>query len=371
MGGRVTRWYRSIWVSFIGIVSLVSLPWIFFVNFHIQDQESHAKGTDQSRNIDTVDVLYGLKGTSASLYDAWEVSLKSVLLNAPLDLNIRIHILCSEDAYINVLGRIKKAGLAGTLWRNEITLVIHNVGSHETLWQQFLTEKMGNFTSHRITLGGYYRLLAYKILGPLNIGPTIYMDTDVVVLANLNDLVKNFDNSKVFQGSAKSFCSGFVVINMRIFHKFWDIVNANKPKKLITSDQDIMEEVRQSFPELYGQLPSEWDRNLGNGYRAEPQKILAEDTGAGMLHYQGGSSRSVDKNYYEDGFQYICDRRPNCRSSEESREMVSKSWGLGDFYTRITWKWVFHLGRSKISFGKKGFELNIADKPGARAPVVS
>jgi hypothetical protein len=78
----------------------------------------------------------------------------------------------------------------------------------------------------RVSLDGHYRLLAYKILGPLDVGPTLNMDTDVVVIANLNALIVNMDDTKLFQGSPIFFCSGFTVessisLGRRLINLIW------------------------------------------------------------------------------------------------------------------------------------------------------
>ena len=307
---------------------------------------------------ETFHVLYGMMGTTASLYDAWEVSLKSVLVNAPTDANMQVHVICSQDAHDAVKEKIKGAELEHSRWRNQITITTYNVEAYNQDWREFLRSKMRHDQLYdRISLGGYYRLLAYKILAPLNIGPTLYMDTDVVVLANLNDLIKNVDDTKIFQGSSTSFCSGFTVINMRKFHEFWDKVD--KLEQVPVVDQDIMLEVLTQFPDTYGALPLEWDRNLGNGYRRRPHKILNHKEAAGMLHYQGGSGRHDGQNYFTYGFEIFCDRSPVCRDNKEFRQMVARSWGLGDFYTRLTWKWAKYFGKSAIALDQEGFKLQV------------
>ena len=321
--------------------------------------------TTNSTTKETLHVLFGMMGTTASLYDAWEVSLKSVLMNAPIDTDMQVHVVCSQDAYDSVQIKIKEAELEGSPWRNQITISLYNVEAYNQDWTEFLRKKMRHDQLYeRISLGGYYRLLAYQILAPLNIGPTLYMDTDAIVLTNLNELIRKMDDTKVFQGSSKSFCSGFIVMNMKRFHEFWAKVDELDEVPIV--DQDIMLEVLKAFPDTYGNLPAEWDRNLGNGYRRRPHKLLNQKEAAGMLHYQGGSGRfqggsrsqSDGGNYFTDGFEQYCDRTPACRHNKNAREMVARSWGLGDFYTRLPWTWALYFGKSAIAFGQ-GFELQV------------
>jgi hypothetical protein len=163
------------------------------------------------------------------------------------------------------------------------------------------------------------------------------MDTDVVVIANLNALIVNMDDTKLFQGSPTFFCSGFTVVNMRKFHQFWEKVDQLDMDPMPVGDQEIMSQVKNHFPETFGPLRKEWDRNLGNGWRRRPHGLLKQNEAAGMLHFQAGSGRKKDDNYFSNGFQLYCSRTPVCRDNKVHRDLVARSCGLGDFYTRLTW----------------------------------
>jgi hypothetical protein len=140
----------------------------------------------------TVHMLQALQGNKTGFIDQWEVNLKSVLLNAPLDANLHIHILSNAAAKEAVLERIQAAGLEGSPWRNQVSITVYNVEKYQAeLTKLILKKNRGNAIDQRVTLGGYYRLLAYQVIPNHNsetIGPILYMDADVVVLANLNDL---------------------------------------------------------------------------------------------------------------------------------------------------------------------------------------
>lgn len=123
-------------------------------------------------------------------------------------------------------------------------------------------------------------------------------------------------------------------------------------------DQNTMEHVLISFPNSYGYLREEWNGNMGNGYRRKPHSIMEKKEAAGMLHYQGGSSRFGDQNYFTYRLDVYRDRSKVCRK-EEYRQMLAQSWGLGDFYNRLTSKWAIYFKKSAISCGEKGFALRI------------
>ena len=367
MSSSKKQWQFFLGTLFGGIVALAFRNIIG--SFMLVDPTSHARFLEAIEpNLpstitrkDTFHVLYGMMGDTPALHNAWEVSLKSLLTNAPTDADMHVHVICSQDAYTIVREKIKAANLEGSRWRNQITVSTYNVEAFNPHWREFLREKFRHDQIYeRISLGGYYRLLAYKILASMNIGPTLYMDTDVIIMSNLNDLMKSIDDSKLFQGSSTSFCSGFTIINMQKFHEFWEKVDQLDQVRVV--DQDIMVDVLTKFPDTYGNLPLEWDRNMGNGYRRRPHKILNHKESAGMLHYQGGSGRTGryhDNNYFTNGFEQYCDRTPACRDNQHYREQVANSWGLGDYYTRLTWKWALYFGKSNVAPDQDGFKLRV------------
>jgi lipopolysaccharide biosynthesis glycosyltransferase len=239
-------------------------------------------------------------GTNMALYDAWEMALKSVLVNAPTDTDLKVHMLCNEDAHHMVKDKIDTAGLAGSRWRNQITIISYSIEPFNDTWRRFLLEKLGTKTLYkRVSLGGYYRLFAHNVLGELDIGPALYMDSDVVILSNLNDLMNNMDETKLLQGSSSTwFCSGFVLVNVKRFDKFWEKVDQLDMDPMPISDQDIRAAVLTKFPETFGWLPKEWDRNHGNGWRRNPNNILNQKEATGMLHFQGCTGRNQKENLF-------------------------------------------------------------------------
>lgn len=55
------------------------------------------------------------------------MNLKSILLNAPLEYNLNIHVICDEKASSAVENRLIAASLNTTKWRNEIVINVINV----------------------------------------------------------------------------------------------------------------------------------------------------------------------------------------------------------------------------------------------------
>jgi len=355
---------RSIKMKYILLVTGISLINIFYVL--VLDSYSsleEVKLQIANHREESFDVLYGLMGTDSSLFDAWEVSVKSVLLNAPTKANLHLHVLCNRDAHIAVQRKIEEAQLEGSKWQNPVKITIYNVESYHHKWQQFLDTKLRHQAlDKRVTLGGYYRLLAYQILAPMGVGATLYMDPDVIVMANLNSLIPYMhttnDKTVIFRGSSKWFCSGFIVIHMNKFQDFWEKVDLFET--VHPQDQSLFEDMMKTFPETYDVLPFEWDRSLGNGHRARPFDMYEKDShGIGMLHYQGGTGRSKKENYFTNGLEWICSRTPQCKGKEDKEKIVHRSWGLGDFYIRLDWKYAKYFGASNIAPGHEGFSLMV------------
>jgi hypothetical protein len=231
-----------------------------------------------------------------ALYDTWQVSVKSVLLNAPTDRPLHIHIMCNDHAQhaLHEIILSKSHPLPHSTWRNPTSISTYNVEAfHDTIWRPFLQQHLHTTTlDERVSLGGYYRMLAHDILplpkcvvepvdatnqSSISVSSTsssvssppdtvLYMDSDVVILSNLNELIPHMQvgqtivpttttinnittnltaavvsplnnnnhttSTILFQGSKSWFCSGFMGLNVRDFAHFWDLLDAiskNKP----------------------------------------------------------------------------------------------------------------------------------------------
>ena len=135
----------------------------------------------------TVNVLFGLSGKHSGFLAAFEVVLKSTLLNAPLESDLSIYIMAGKDAY-GALGAVfDRMGLHGSLWRNRISIETYNVAPYLGKWTRKIisVNKNMDFGSH--TIGAYFRLFAHEVLLN-NMKHLLYMDTDVLIMANLDDL---------------------------------------------------------------------------------------------------------------------------------------------------------------------------------------
>ncbi|KAG7373584.1 hypothetical protein IV203_034308 [Nitzschia inconspicua] len=384
------------------------------------------------------------KGSSAqALYNSWQVSLKSVLLNAPTDRPMQIHVMCNSHAQRTLHTILhQQTHLSQSKWRNPITISTYNVEGFHPIWKTYLRQHLkSDQLDDRVSLGGYYRLLAHFIL-PLpkvfeyntssstkttktntNLPPdsVLYMDSDVVILSNLNEIIPHLQvgntvdevvvvvvptnnattattsntnsaaNSTViattilFQGSKKWFCSGFIGLNIKDFDVFWNLLDSIQEPLPWVGDQSIFDWVLQHYPDVVAQFPPQWDRNLGHGWRPKPQLLLQEPDAAGMVHFQGGAGRPAhltyfdsaansyihnnNNNNYSDGvggvggdvvtdFAQYCTRSKQCRNNaEENIPIVESTWGLAKYYVQVPWHWVLYFGKSLIDPNRDGYPL--------------
>jgi hypothetical protein len=199
------------------------------------------------RHRQSVHVLYGLSGNAPGLLREFEVSLKSVLLNAPIHSNLTIHITADQNAYDVIYTVFKNAFYFANIsyddiiyndsynetandfennttteetssyyymanssesvtnetnetniltlssWRtlNSIAIRTYNVESYIDQWYEYIEIQANHSAQHSTeihTIGTYFRLFAHDILDPYTVPYVIYIDTYVVVMAKLDHL---------------------------------------------------------------------------------------------------------------------------------------------------------------------------------------
>ena len=177
---------------------------LLYHSHHFMVMETNGESLEQTRIVnlkdqtirETFHVIQCLGGDAKGFLDEWEVNLKSILLNAPLDYNLNIHIICDEKACSAAKHRLIAASLNSTKWRNEIVIHVKNV-QHEIQEKEEIIQKIlgkaGATFDKRIGIGGYLRLFAPDFImqytNDMSLSNALYMDTDVVLLSNLNGLI--------------------------------------------------------------------------------------------------------------------------------------------------------------------------------------
>jgi hypothetical protein len=212
-----------------------------------------------------VNVLYGLSGSGKDFMAEFEISLKSVLLNAPLNMDLNVHVLADSKAYSSVGKILTSAKLKGSSWPTQITIHVYNVSPYVNKWASVVSKlyrkKIGRVTRH--TIGAYFRLFSNQVL-PQSVEHVVYMDTDVVVMANLGDLWRRIDRNATYTWG-KDHCSGFVVFNVKKLPTIWKMAKEYPFNKYASGDQFILKQVGKLHPEVVKYLPSEWAISVANG----------------------------------------------------------------------------------------------------------
>ncbi|KAL7532993.1 hypothetical protein ACHAWF_004309 [Thalassiosira exigua] len=369
----------------------------------------------------TLHMIQCVFGNDAEFIDEWEISFKSVIFNAPLDGNLHVHIICDPDGAKSVEERIRKANLPGSRWRQRVSVTVTNLRSKENNVRQFLRRTIlneKNGTGHesawmdgRLGLGSFLRLFAYKYM--LEYVPNnqleqkeemaFYLDTDVVIISNLNHLVSTSDDvltSAEKEGKPPPLwvwgqgSSGFMGINVMQFDEFWDAVRQCDsvredpyPKK---NDQWLLGLVVKCSDRLAGNLPdpSPWSVHIGSGYRNRPNGL---HMAAGMLHLQNPDAKTwyeeetvadkqrahrpvppcTDANprpkrgtcidrYYVDKFCFRGEQCINRGDRDANLKFVRNTWGIADYYVRLSWDWtIYQAGESRVPPRVRGHNFTL------------
>lgn len=91
-------------------------------------------------------------------------------MNAPLDSNLHVHVIADMDASNAAHDIVQKAQLTKSVWRNKVTITVTNVESKLEEWTTFLRNHLAKegtgdgWYDSRIGIGGYFRLLAHRII---------------------------------------------------------------------------------------------------------------------------------------------------------------------------------------------------------------
>lgn len=301
-------------------------------------------------------VLLGLSGNSTGFIQEFEVSLKSILMNAPIWNPLSIHIMADEAAFHAVSDVLhERANI--TQWSTHLpmTITVYNVQQHEAEWISLIQERMSTaakFTKHslyRHTVGAYYRLFAHKVLDP-SIASVVYVDTDTVVLAAMDHLWEASATSSstilFYWGEAR--CSAFMLLKPSKLEEVWSVfqtVPEAKIKKLmsnrpVASDQLVFKSINWTYPELVGVLPPAWDNHANEWMKDLSQLFTERPDGVGMLHYNGGGTS-------KEAFFH------------EHNAMKNKFWALSRYYVDMPWSWARFTVESRIPQHQRGYKVTV------------
>jgi hypothetical protein len=187
-----------------------------------------------------VHVLFCLSGNHSGFLSEFEVSLKSVLMNAPLERNLTVHIMADALAYEALDDVFARAELE--LWqsRTQVSIESYNVEQHIPAWHKrvedlFASTGFQRQPSHAFgvglhTIGTWFRLFCHDVLKVSNsndksiddnaVEHVLYIDPDVVIMANLEDVWRHADTEYHFQWGV-SVCAGFLLLNVPKVNEIW------------------------------------------------------------------------------------------------------------------------------------------------------
>jgi hypothetical protein len=295
-----------------------------------------------------IQVMYGIAGDGDDTLHEFEVSLKSLLMSSPTDSDLTIHLLTDKAAH-NAIGDIfQRTKIASWSMRNQVTIETYNLESRVAEFTDFIVSRTRtdmNYSIAKHSIANYFGLLAYKVIKP-STGFILNLDTDVIIMADLEALWKHVDESCQFQWASNG---GFVLFNLDREDEIWQHIGAFK--KVTSSkanghigDQRLMDMVNISFPEKVATLPEEWYVTLSRLKKKGRLQKLRRD-GVGMMHLNGNQAVTESS--------FIA--TPQLRQKSEK-----DGWGLAKYYIDISWSWAKFLAESHRE--GDGFLINIIHK---------
>ena len=215
-------------------------------------------------------VGFGLSGNGTGFLSKFLVALKSILLHAPLKRDMHVHIIADQDAYQSLGDIFNRTGLSTWVTRNSIKIHAYNITpalpQEERLIVDMFTKGCDSGLSYAgavpftVPIGAYFRLFVSSVI-PTMVKHLMYLDTDVVIKANLQEVwrqVKMNPNALFHWG--QGMCSGFVVFNVPRMSKIWMLAGASPLKSMgekydcAPNDQLLLISVNLTYPGDVGTL---------------------------------------------------------------------------------------------------------------------
>lgn len=193
-----------------------------------------------SPSLPPLHISFGLSGNHEGFLAEFEVALKSVLLNAPLERPMHIHLLADIDAYNSLESIFNKTEITNWRTRNQIEIHCYDLTPdlpslrsqiEETFRVSFPDFKLWVATGTH-TLGTFFRLIAHQVVPP-SVVHLVYMDVDVVIISNLEGLMTQIQsNFHALFHWGKGMCAGFIVLNVPLMDDIWALAKASPMKNI-------------------------------------------------------------------------------------------------------------------------------------------
>ena len=292
-----------------------------------------------------VHVLYTLSGDNKDSLDEFSASLKSCLLNAPLDGGMTVHIITDDPAYKAIRSRFNSIGLRDWTTRNPINIKNYDVENQKEKWETIFEQATNKQLRKHHTIGAMFRLFAFEVLPP-TVKHVIYMDTDTAVLSNLGDLWRHRNATSILQwGEAK--CSGFGLFNLEQMRRqnFWKLVkkahsNISASTGMI-DDQSVLRTLSNVRPDLVPYLPQQWNLHRADNFwrwKGNGTRLVQNAPKAAMVHMNGGrEDNKFNTSYLEYG---------------------NVLWAMR-YYGGLPWEWTKYFLEAQTRNGESGFQMAV------------
>lgn len=305
----------------------------------------------------TAHVAFGLSGNEPGFISEFEVALKSVLLNAPLESDMHVHIIADRDAYHALNDVFNRTKLQTWVTRNsieihvyDITFDLHHLDRLLNFSHSEAHSRDPTFTwesaNGGISKGAYFRLIANHFIPP-DVKHLLYMDTDVVIMANLgqifHDITANPDS--LFHWG-RDMCSGFVVFNALRMDEIWKLSAASALETISRTDESAIADqllliaINMTYPHEVALLEHGWDMHVTNKW-IYYDTLVEKIPDVGMLHFNGG----------RDGYAYW--------TSHDFISGYPDTWRNGNYSASLPWSWARYHARTMISPGRVGHKIKI------------
>jgi hypothetical protein len=298
------------WKWFHWCLLSASFQSMFLLNLNLINYVSNSNSTIEDastkENLSTIHLAFGLSGNHPGFLSEFEVALKSVLLHAPLDRDMHVHIVADRDAYQSLGGIFNRTGLSTWETRNSIEIHAYDitpdlpqlehliVDTFAPMFDDAKFDVLGHSTSDH-TIGCFFRLFANRVI-PITVKHLVYMDTDVVIMANLEELWRQVEATPdaLFHWG-RGMCSGFMVLNIPRADEIWTLAQASPVKNISdtyrqkVNDQLVLISVNVTYPDEVAILEDGWDMTITNRWKKNHQPYDKKYPNVGMLHFKGMS----------------------------------------------------------------------------------
>ena len=365
------------------------------INIYAATTDNSNDNNNNDNNV--VHVLYGLSGNETGFLNEFEISLKSVLLNAPIDHDMTIHIIADEpaaEALPNIFSS-NKTNIISWYTRNQITIQVYTIlPTKLKVWERIINEKYDATATDdssdddrawgKHTIGCYFRLFIHDVLQTLssnsnkkNISPEvegggliqdvgnevvvkryrnlntnddnvaildvdhiIYLDVDVIMMSNIDDIWYHRNSDVVFQWGEKQ-SSGFILLTVSKLQQLWNSINSTNVieysklwnKHERPGDQLLLRVYNITYPRHVGNIPKEYDVPLAHNLWKSNSLSKYRSTGIGNLHFSG--SPNPKQSVYE---SHDILKNPKHKSG----------WGLANYYINLPWPYAKFISSSMI-----------------------